>query len=125
MPVTRVFDPRYEIAPAEKLPPKPGYSRAHKPKVLKADFGDGYGQRAADGLNNDPLETDFEWPNITTAEKNYINDYLKARKGYQSFLWTEPDETVAKAWVCEEWSVDHQAFGVYTVKAKFRQVFDV
>jgi phage-related protein len=119
------FDPRFQLSPATVLNPDPGYKQQHQPKVLMADFGDGYGARAADGINNDPLNVPVTWTNVTKAERDYIVNFFKDRKGYQSFFWTLPDETTPKAWVCQQWDGDHQTVDGYIVSATLRQVFDL
>jgi phage-related protein len=125
MPVSFTFDPRFDAAPTQHIYPDPGYKRSHQPKTLKADFGDGYGQRAADGLNNDPLTRQLTWTNLTTNEASYMDNFMIARNGVQSFFWQSSDDPTALAYVCEQWEADHVAFGVYTFTATFRQVFDI
>jgi phage-related protein len=99
--------------------------RQFKPKVLKAEFGDGYAQRAADGQNNSPVTLTLAWTNLSEADKTTIINFFKARKGYQAFYYTYEDETSAKAYVCEDWSYTHSDADNYVVNATFTQVFDV
>lgn len=117
MPVSYTFSPTYD--------PDWGIERAYKPRVLKAEFGDGYAQRAGDGINNNPVVINATWTHASTAEKDYIVDFFAARKGYESFFYTYADEASAKAYVCEEWSYTHNDAGGYTITATFTQVYDV
>jgi phage-related protein len=102
-----------------------GTERKKKPRVLKAEFGDGYAQRAGDGLNNRPVTLNLAWTNLTTSEKNDIIDFFEARKGYQSFYYTYQDENSPKIYVCEEWSHTHTDATNYTITATLQQVYDV
>jgi phage-related protein len=117
MPVAHTFTP--------PVHPDWGMERNFAPRVLKAEFGDGYAQRAADGINNNPVSISATWTNLTTAEKNTILNFFVARKGYQAFLYQYVDETSPKAYVCEEWGYTHEDAGGYTVTATFVQVFDL
>lgn len=102
-----------------------GMKRNLKPRVLKAQFGDGYLQRAADGMNTMPVTLSLQWTNLILSERDYIINFLAARKGYQSFFYTYQDESVAKVYVCEEWDWVHNDAYTYTVAANFMQVFDI
>lgn len=58
-------------------------------RVRKAQFGDGYAQRAADGINNKAQS----WPLSFVGSANYITpiaNFLDTQAGYQSFYWTPP-----------------------------------
>jgi phage-related protein len=102
-----------------------GLSRAFKPKVLMAQFGDGYAQRAADGINNNAVTLSATWTNLKPAEKDYIVDYFAARKGYQGFRYTYVDETAPKVYICTEWTSTHNDAAGYTVTASLTQVYDI
>lgn len=117
MAVLYTFSPTYH--------PDWGLERSFKPKVLKAQFGDGYAQRAGDGINSNPVSIKATWTNATTAEKNYLVNFFAARKGYQSFFYTYQDEGAALAYVCEEWTYTHNDSGGYTVTATLMQVYDI
>jgi phage-related protein len=57
--------------------------------VLTAQFGDGYKQTAADGINNQSQS----WSVVIrgpAAQVTPARDFLNARAGYQSFFWTPP-----------------------------------
>lgn len=69
--------------------PLVGMNGSVKYRVLKAQFGDGYQQVAADGINN-KIES---WPvsfTGTVEEVRPIKDFLDRHAGYQSFYWTPP-----------------------------------
>lgn len=94
-------------------------------KVLRADFGDGYTQRAADGLNNIKQEWNVTWAGIPDATAQNIIDFFEARGGWESFQWTDPIDSIDKLYVCEEWSRSPVSGSHQTINAVFREVFDL
>jgi len=115
----------YTFTPPESAPLDPGASRQHKPKVLMPEFGDGYSQRAADGINNDPAGRQFSWTNLTEDEHDEIVDFFKARKGVESFYYDHKNKGKPLVYICTEWEVTDVAFDIYTVSATFKQVYDI
>jgi len=105
--------------------PNPGYQREHKPKILKVEFGDGYAQRAADGINNDARKFSLTWTHLHDHEKETIENFFEARNGLESFFYQFPDESAPRAYVCETWGVQLVNYNVYTITAEFMEVFDL
>lgn len=100
----------------------PDYSAQKKmtPRVNRAQFGDGYEARSADGLNT-KLKTWSVQFKRNVAEAQQIFDFLETQGGVYSFRWTDPDEYEA-AWVCDDWTLTRDNFGWSTVSATFREV---
>lgn len=98
-----------------------GAARKHKPRILKAQFNDGYAQRAADGINNDPQVWDLTF-DVNPTDAAAIMAFLSARGGHEPFDWTTPNGTTLR-FVCEEFSESIGDFGTYTVTAAFEQDF--
>lgn len=67
-------------------------SRKREPKILRADFGDGYLQATGDGINPYKETWDMSFSNRTIAEINEIKTFLDDKNGAVSFYWTPPDE---------------------------------
>lgn len=103
--------------------PTTSASRASKPRVLRADFGDGYSQRAADGINAVRDTYTVSWENITRTEANTADAFLRARGGWDAFYWTPPGGT-QKTWTCEDWKVTHTTATLDSLSATFVEVFD-
>lgn len=103
--------------------PNYGFVVAHKPRILEAQFGDGYSQRSADGLNADPIETDLIWQNIPAAEADVLDAFLTARGGHESFTYTLPNESTARVFVAPEWSRADDVPGLASLSVKLREVF--
>ena len=61
-----------------------GSSTQHQCKLLVADFGDGYSQRALDGLNAHRCEWQVRWSRITCQQADEIESFLMERRGKNS-----------------------------------------
>lgn len=87
------------------LPVSPSTGLSAEPKVnlFENEFGDGYTQRSPKGLNHirDVLELKLEL--MTALEAAGVIAFLRARGGYQPFLWTPPGEATPRRWTCAKW----------------------
>ena len=115
--------------------PDKGLSRSSSPKVRSAQFGDGYEQRLADGLNS--LEETFAvtFSNRAKAEADDINAFFNTNKGVTSFDFTFPDSnsgtndstgnpvTTIKV-VCSEWSQNYTDLRGSSISATFKRVYE-
>ena len=100
----------------------PDYSAQKKttPRVRKAQFGDGYEQRAVDGLNTKMKSWTCSFKR-STEEAASIFEFFQTQGGVYAFNWTDPDGYAA-AWICEEWTLTRDNFGWSTVNAVLREV---
>jgi len=95
-------------------------------RVLKAEFGDGYSQRAVDGINTTKDTWDLSWIGLSTSDADTLISFLEARGGVESFDWTPNGEAVSKKWLCSEWSKTfNQIHNVINVNATFEQTYDL
>lgn len=96
-----------------------------RPNVKTVKFDDGnYEQRLKFGsFNNAPKIWSLTFTNKNNTERDNILSFLDARGGTESFDWTDPNSDAGK-YICEEWQVDQTAYGVNTLTATFRQVFE-
>jgi len=81
--------------------------------VLSAPMGDGYVQRAPDGINTRGDSWDLTargiWSNLVDPtcvnglgqDVRGISDFIDRHAGYKSFQWTAPDGTDA-LWTCTD-----------------------
>jgi len=67
--------------------PDRGLKADQQPRVLKANYGDGYEQRVAAGINNLPETWNLTWKNRTTADTNKIVKFLEDQGGVTAFDW--------------------------------------
>ncbi|MBU9420070.1 phage tail protein [Burkholderia multivorans] len=90
-------------------------------RVRKAGFGDGYTQRAADGLNNRAATYNLRF--VGRADKiAAILAFLDAHAGSVSFFWTPPLRPQGR-FVCEKYTEPVKNGEVYTITAQFEQTF--
>ena len=79
-----------------------GASEQKKPRFLSVSFGDGYQQRAADGINNVIRQWQLTFSS-KQARIDEIRAFLDARAGAESFDWTPP-RGAAGRWIAPEWN---------------------
>jgi len=102
----------------------PGSSITFKPRVNRADFGDGYTQRSGDGLNANPATLSANFDNLLLSEAETIMTFLESRKGYLPFLFLVPGETKHRQFICTEWRKDLSGAKHCSVSANFEESFD-
>lgn len=116
--------------------PSIGTERGNKPKLLKTEFGDGYTQVTADGLNHNRQELRLTWEFLKPWDADEIHDFLNERAGYQPFYYTPEYDAGhnsngtstprdAKRWRCEEWNESIEQGGFRTLTATFIQDFSL
>lgn len=91
-------------------------------RVRTAQFGDGYRQVAADGINN----LSESWPLTFRGREAYITAilaFLRGKKGSMPFSWKPPlGET--SLWTCATYGATPLGAGLYTLTATFEQYFE-
>lgn len=92
-----------------------------KPRTLEARFGDGYAQRAANGINTQAQVWTLKFT-VSPSEADAIMAFLEAAGGTTPFDWTPPRYPAAK-FVCTAWDRDFGSAGLETVNAVFEQDF--
>lgn len=99
-------------------------------RILETNFGDGYTQRALDGINSIVDKWSLSWT-VTSTDADTLTDFFEARGGYESFDWTPHGETVSKKWTCKSWSKnptggkDSTGNEIWDISASFKQEFDL
>ncbi len=88
-------------------------------------FGDGYEQRLAFGVNQNPKVWNLSFVNLTETDSDTIETFLDARASDNaSFDWQPPGESTTYKWVCEQWSKSIPFANRATIQATFREVFE-
>jgi phage-related protein len=102
--------------------PGPSYpvDKQAQPKVKRANFGDSYTQQYPDGINYNLYSWSLTWENLTETEKNTIETFLVARKGLETFEWTDNTPTTYRV-KAPTWTISEIAPKVYTIKVTFNQ----
>lgn len=93
-----------------------------KPRVLKAHFGDGYTQRAKDGLNNVRRALNVNFDARGEDEASAIDDFLRVCGGATAFMFTDFNGKPGM-WTCENWTVSRTSPQLYKVQATFEEDF--
>lgn len=103
----------------------PSYSSAAKVKVRikKTQFGDGYMQRGADGINAVKRDWALGFNNISDTLANDIESFLAANVA-ANISWTPPGYPSALKYICTEWSRTYGGFNNNSISFVFEQVFE-
>lgn len=98
-------------------------SNSVTPRTLKIDFGDGYNQRAADGINTNPEVWQLKW-DLTGTNATTLIAFFKTHGGHTSFDWTPPRETTSQKFIVNEWNVVPYGEQGAVITATIEQVYD-
>ena len=106
-------------------PPYPPSDNENQPevKILKAEFGDGYSQEGGDGINNVRDQFRLKWNVLMPAQADQIEQFFRARKGYERFWYTPSDSAIPIKVSCPEWARSRGTPN--TISATFREQFDL
>lgn len=99
-------------------------SLTEKPRLLVARYGDGYEQRAPDGLH--AIQQTWQLTFIFKGSTRYqaMTAFLRAHQGSAPFQWHPPGETREQLFRCAEWTPQLEPGHVWRVQCTFEQVFD-
>ena len=106
-------------------------TKTSNPRVLTAKFGDGYEQRAVDGINNLNETYNLTFKTRLKAEIDDIVAFLDSKQNVTKFTLTLPDtnnttrtgERDVKV-VAEEYSTVYEYDDFYTLNLTLRRVFE-
>ncbi|TPW29673.1 hypothetical protein FJU08_12700 [Martelella alba] len=94
-------------------------------RTLESNFGDGYSQRAGDGLNTTGIAFNAIWPGLTLSQADQIEAFFLSLRGVHPFEWTLPREHEAKLFRCKQWSRTGAGGGHDTITASIERVYDL
>lgn len=83
--------------------PDVGLSASTKQRTLESTFGDGYKQRAGDGINTKEKKYNLTWNNMPNADVDAIITFLDGQGGYIAFNYTLPGESSSQKFICKEY----------------------
>ena len=106
----------------------PSYSSASgvKPRINIVRFGDGYCQRAADGINLFPDKWSLTFDNVTDAVALEMETTLKAAAG-GTLRWKPAPAAEAdpyRNFMCLEWKRTRNNYNSQTVTLELEEIFD-
>lgn len=106
--------------------PDTGAKNNPKVNTIVHQFGDGYSQRQAVGLNPKADQWTLTFNNRSKLEGQQIDDFLNDRMGVESFQFARPTTGVMIKVVCLQgnWTTTVNKGGLYNITAKFDQVFE-
>jgi phage-related protein len=90
-------------------------------RVLETDFGDGYGQKAMDGINPVKDVWELSWSNLSPTEAQTAYAFLRAAGGATSFLWTPAFESTPRIWTCKKFKLTPTDPAAQTLTASFEE----
>jgi len=93
------------------------------PSVSVSQFGDGYQQRQAKGINSIAEAWSLTFANREADESTEILAFFTARGGVEAFEWTTPENNDIVV-VCAKWQKIPQKAGRWSINATFQQVFE-
>jgi len=91
------------------------------PTVNVTKFGDGYEQRTAQGINNDPQKWTLQL-SVSNAGTQDALAFIRARNAVEAFIWTNPLQETG-TYVCRSWKLNRKQ-GVNVLQLTFEQVFE-
>lgn len=109
--------------------PDRGFTRKNTAKIFRAEFGDGYEQRIANGINNLGQTLDVSFVNRPKDEIDDIVNFFESKNGVSAFTFRIADtndtgnEEAIKVYV-EEWSQTWKYDDYYDLKATFKRVYE-
>lgn len=121
--------------------PDKGYTRQTQPRVLTAQFGDGYSQRLIDGINPLQETINVSFKTREKAEIDHIISFFESKGGVTSFTFTvdqqyysspgtstetdvtSSDELALKV-ICSAWNKTHNYGDYWSATATFVRVYE-
>lgn len=107
---------------------EPDFEATNTPTVnmIEHQFGDGYSQRQAIGMNPRKNNWSFNFAKRPMDEGLAIKNFLDARNGVESFDFIPPGETQAIKVVCKtgQWSYRIVQGMFMSLSVKFEEVFE-
>ena len=105
--------------------PAAGTKDSPKVNLLRADFGDGYTQASANGINSVRRVLSLTWELLTPTQASTITSFFVTQGGYTPFYYTPSNESTALKWTCETWDDERGQSGLRKVTATFVQSFSL
>ena len=101
--------------------PDQGATQDNAPRILSVIFGDGYEQRALDGLNANMVKRSLTFSNRPSSDVTAILSFLDTQAGIASFTYTHPGD-IARQYVCKTWKATDASYNNRVISADFTQV---
>jgi len=96
--------------------------------TLTAQFGDGYMQRAVDGINDKQESWSIIYDNLNQTNRDALWVFIEQVKMSAVIEWTAPGDLTEKKWIIDpsaDISEQAKAGSIYTVGFTLKRVFDL
>jgi phage-related protein len=110
------------------LPEKLSYTigKQTKSRILMSQFGDGYSQRAPDGLNARVDTWTIAWIPLNASDRSIVINALNAAGSFDAITWIPYGETALKKFIVTTDGYTLRFEGGYThITCNLIQVFDL
>jgi len=94
-------------------------------KTIETQYGNGYSQRAADGINSIQDSWNITWDNLNATDFATVLTALDTAKGTDYLTWTAPGDGSSKKFICKKVTKRALSGAIYSVSAELTQVFDL
>jgi phage-related protein len=106
-------------------PQTSGTNRTSSAAVNTAQFGDGYSQRARDGINSISRSLVLNWDYLTFDEAADLDSFFESHGGDEAFLYWVAGDSAQRMWTCAGWRNGYE-YGVGgSYSATLKEVFDI
>ena len=109
--------------------PDKGLSRSNEPEVIVAQFGDGYQQRIAKGINNLKQSLKLNFAHRPKADIDDIVAFFETKAGVTAFTYILADSNAGSSEesikvVCTSWDQSWEYDDYYSLSATFERVYE-
>ena len=104
--------------------PSTSFGSDSTPRVLRAQFGDGYSQRTVDGINAINKQWNVAFNNRTLEESLAIVTFFIDKAAAEAFEWTPPGDITEVKVVASSWKEVYTSPITRTISAKFELVYE-
>jgi phage-related protein len=94
-------------------------------RVTKTKFGNGYEQRAKDGINNIVDSWSLTWSSLSQSDMTTLTTFFDGLNGVSYFTWQAPLDSASKKWIVSKYNIQVLAGTRYSVNVTVEQVFDL
>ncbi len=109
--------------------PDKSLTRSNTPRVHFVQFGDGYEQRLANGINSLAQEISVQFQTRPKAEIDDLVAFFESLNGVSKFRFDLADSNAGSSTetikvVCSAWNQKWEYDDFYTLEATFRRVYE-
>lgn len=103
-------------------------AKAVRYSTIVAQFGDGYMQRATDGINQKQERWTLLFNNLEQTDRDTLQSFIDTVKMSAVIEWTAPGDATEKNWVIDPQSLISEtakAGNVFSITISLKRVFDL